>query len=39
MNSSDLKANLPQSYQLFEQTIPKVMASPSSSMLEEFIKQ
>jgi hypothetical protein len=38
MNSSELKAKLPQSYQLFESTIPKVMVSPSRSMLEKFIK-
>jgi len=38
MNSSELKAKLPQSYELFESTIPKVMASPSRSTLEEFIE-
>ena len=38
MNSSELKAKLPQSYQLFESTIPKVMVSPSRSMLEKFIE-
>ena len=38
MNSSELKAKLPQSYELFESTIPKVMVSPSRSMLEKFIK-
>jgi len=38
MNSDELKAKLPQSYQLYEQTIPKVMLSPSKSMLEKFIE-
>jgi len=38
-NSTDLKAKLPLSYELFEQTIPKVMAPPTPSMLEEFIQQ
>ena len=38
MNSSELKAKLPQSYQLFKSTIPKVMVSPSRSTLEKFIK-
>ena len=38
MNSSELKAKLPQSYELFESTIPKVMVSPSRSMLEKFIE-
>ena len=38
MKSSELKAKLPQSYELFESTIPKVMVSPSRSMLEKFIK-
>ncbi|MFC1737727.1 hypothetical protein ACFL1G_01600 [Planctomycetota bacterium] len=37
-NSADLKAKLPRSYQLFEQTIPKVMVSPSKSTLDGFIK-
>jgi hypothetical protein len=32
----DLKTMLPSSYQLFEETIPMVMVSPSISMLEEF---
>lgn len=38
MNSSEFKANLAQSYELFESTIPKVMASPSPSILEKFTK-
>jgi hypothetical protein len=33
---SDLKERLPLSYELFESTIPKVMASPSVATLEEF---
>jgi len=33
---SDLKEMLPLSYELFESTIPKVMASPSIDTLEEF---
>jgi hypothetical protein len=33
---SDLKEMLPLSYELFESTIPKVMASPSKATLEEF---
>jgi len=33
----DLKRKLPLSYEVFEQTIPKVMAPPSSSTLEEFV--
>jgi hypothetical protein len=33
---SDLKERLPLSYELFESTIPKVMASPSIKTLEEF---
>jgi hypothetical protein len=33
---SDLKEMLPLSYELFERTIPKVMASPSTETLEEF---
>jgi hypothetical protein len=37
MNSSELKARLPQSYALFESTIPKVMTPPSRPMLEKFI--
>lgn len=37
-NPDDLKEKLPLSYELFEQTIPKVMASPNRSRLEEFIK-
>ena len=38
MNSSELKAKLPEAYQLVEQTIPKVMVSPGLSTLDEFIK-
>jgi len=37
-NPSDLMTKLPLSYELFEQTIPRVMAPPSRSTLEEFIK-
>jgi hypothetical protein len=33
---SDLKERLPLSYELFESTIPKVMAAPSRATLEEF---
>ena len=33
---SDLKEKLPLSYELFESTIPKVMASPSTATLEEL---
>jgi hypothetical protein len=33
---SDLKEMLPLSYELFESTIPKVMASPSTETLEKF---
>jgi hypothetical protein len=36
MDSSELKAKLPQSYELFETTVPKVMVSPGQPMLEEF---
>lgn len=39
MNSADMKEKLPLSYELFEQTIPKVMTSPTPTMLEEFIQQ
>jgi len=39
MNSSELKAKLPWSYELFETTIPKVMTSPSQSTLDEFIEK
>jgi hypothetical protein len=38
MNSAGLKANLPRSYQLFEQTITKIMAPPSPSTLKEFLE-
>ncbi len=37
-NPSDMMEKLPLSYGLFEQTIPKVMASPSRSTLEKFLK-
>jgi hypothetical protein len=37
-NPRDLGEKLPLSYKLFEETIPKVMASPSRSTLDEFIK-
>jgi hypothetical protein len=36
-NPSDLMEKLPLSYEVFEQTIPRVMAPPSRSTLEEFI--
>ena len=35
-NSSELKAKLPLSYQLYEQTVRKIMAPPSLSTLDEF---
>jgi hypothetical protein len=38
MNSSELKAKLPRSYELFETTIPKVMAPPSRPMLRKFFE-
>lgn len=34
----DLKSRLPLSYQLFQETVPKVMVSPSKDTLEEFKK-
>jgi len=37
-NPADLQNKLPLSYQLFRQTIPKVMVSPSLSTLDEFTK-
>jgi hypothetical protein len=37
-NPHDLMEKLPLSFALFEQTIPKVMAPPSRSTLEEFLK-
>lgn len=37
-NPDDLKNKLPLSYEVFEDTIPKVMVSPSRSTLEEFIE-
>jgi len=37
-NPEDLKEKLPLSYGLFEETLPKVMASPSRATLDEFIK-
>jgi hypothetical protein len=37
-NPNDLKNKLPLSYEVFEETIPKVMVSPSRSTLEKFIK-
>jgi hypothetical protein len=37
-NPSDMMEKLPLSYELFEQTIPRVMAPPSRATLEEFIK-
>jgi hypothetical protein len=37
-NPYDLMEKLPLSYELFEQTIPRVMAPPSRSTLEEFTK-
>jgi len=35
-NPSELREKLPKSYELFEQTIPKVMVAPSRAMLKEF---
>jgi hypothetical protein len=37
-NPDDLKIKLPLSYEVFKETIPKVMVSPSRSTLEKFIK-
>ena len=37
MSSSELNDKLPQSYQLFQKTVPKVMARPSKEMLDSFI--
>ena len=37
-NPTDLQNKLPLSYQLFRETIPKVMVSPSLSTLDEFTK-
>ena len=37
-NPSEMMEKLPLSYELFEQTIPRVMAPPSRNTLEEFIK-
>jgi len=36
-NRSDLKAKLPQLYEVYEQTVVKVMALPNLSTLEEFM--
>ncbi len=38
MNRAGLKANLPQSYRLFEETIVKVMVPPGQATLNEFIE-
>jgi len=37
MNSSELNDKLPQSYQLFQKIVPKVMVRPSKEILESFI--
>ena len=37
MSSSELNNKLPQSYQLFQKMVPKVMVRPSKEMLESFI--
>ena len=37
-NPDDLKNKLPLSYEVFEETIPKVMVAPSISTLEKFTK-
>ncbi len=37
-NPDDLRKKLPLSYDLFQQTIPRVMAPPSRTTLEEFTK-
>lgn len=37
-NPSEMMEKLPLSYELFGQTIPRVMAPPSRSILEEFLK-
>ena len=36
MNSSELKEKLPDSYELFNKTVMKIMASPSDSILSTF---
>jgi hypothetical protein len=36
MNSPELKAKLPRSYELFEATIPRVLVAPSRPTLQEF---
>ena len=37
-NSADLKAKMPKLYEMVEQTVAKIMATPSISTLEEFNK-
>ena len=37
MSSSELNDKLPQSYQLFQKIVPKVMVRPSKEILESFI--
>jgi hypothetical protein len=37
MSSSELNDKLPQSYQLFQKIVPKVMIRPSKEILESFI--
>jgi hypothetical protein len=37
-NPSDMMEKLPLSYELFEQTIPRVMAPPSRATLDKFVK-
>ena len=36
MTAAELKENLPQAWQLFEETVPKVMNPPTEATLEEF---
>ncbi len=38
IKSAELKANLPKSYDLVIQTIPKVMAAPDQAILKEFFE-
>ncbi len=35
-SSDDFKTQFPEMYQLFEQTIPKIMVTPSRSLLDEL---
>ncbi len=35
-NSADLRGKMPQLYEMYEQTVPKIMVSPGSSLLKEL---